>query len=364
MKALVLHGPGDLRLDEVPKPTAGPGAVVVRVEYAPLWDYVPEVLDGSRQYPLAYPLIFGTCCVGRVEQVGPDVTTLQPGNLVFCDYIMRLRDAPEDRIILGYHGGFTPTELKLSSGHWKDGCFAEFATFPAENVHVLDEPALARRGIQYSQVAELASVIPAMGAASAIGVSPGETVLLLPATGFFSSTAIAVLLALGATVVAGSRSQEKLDGLIKHFGEQDAERIVPVLLTGDLGQDIAALRSATPGGKGADAYIDYTPPTAVGATHIEAGLLSLKRYGRCCFAGVVLENVPVPYAVIMGNCLTIRGQFAQDRSDVIRAIRLIESGSMKLRKTVAAELPLEDHAKAMQAAADTKGWEAMVVLKP
>ena len=40
MKALVLHGPGDLRLDEVPKPTASPGSVVVRVIAAPLWDYV------------------------------------------------------------------------------------------------------------------------------------------------------------------------------------------------------------------------------------------------------------------------------------------------------------------------------------
>ncbi len=40
MKALVLHGPSDLRLDHVPKPRAGPGSVIVRVETAPLWDYL------------------------------------------------------------------------------------------------------------------------------------------------------------------------------------------------------------------------------------------------------------------------------------------------------------------------------------
>ncbi len=40
MQGLVLHGPGDLRLDEVPKPTAFPGSVVVQVIAAPLWDYV------------------------------------------------------------------------------------------------------------------------------------------------------------------------------------------------------------------------------------------------------------------------------------------------------------------------------------
>jgi NADPH:quinone reductase-like Zn-dependent oxidoreductase len=61
----------------------------------------PAVIAGLRQYPIAFPLTFGTCCVGHVEEVGPDVTSLQPGMLVFCDYIVHLRDAPEERIVLG-----------------------------------------------------------------------------------------------------------------------------------------------------------------------------------------------------------------------------------------------------------------------
>jgi NADPH:quinone reductase-like Zn-dependent oxidoreductase len=40
MKALGLHGPRDLRLDDAPKPSASPGSVVVRVQAAPLWDYL------------------------------------------------------------------------------------------------------------------------------------------------------------------------------------------------------------------------------------------------------------------------------------------------------------------------------------
>ncbi len=61
----------------------------------------PEVIDGTRQHQLSFPLTLGTCCVGRIEEVGPDVTSLQPGQLVFSDYIVRLRDAPEERIVLG-----------------------------------------------------------------------------------------------------------------------------------------------------------------------------------------------------------------------------------------------------------------------
>jgi threonine dehydrogenase-like Zn-dependent dehydrogenase len=173
----------------------------------------------------------------------------------------------------------TEQELKISSGYWKDGCFAEFARFPAENVHTIDEASLERNGIAPNQLCELASIMPAMGAANAIGITAGETVLVLPGTGFFSSTAIVAALALGARVVVGSRSQEKLDGLAKYFGE-DAKRITPVRLTGDAYADAGALRAATPGARGADAYIDYSPPTAAATTHIEAGILALKRYGR------------------------------------------------------------------------------------
>ncbi|KAI1866643.1 uncharacterized protein JN550_007496 [Neoarthrinium moseri] len=355
MKALVLHGPGDVRLDEIPKPRADPGSVVVRVQSAPLWDYIPEAINGTRQYPLAFPLVFGTCCVGRIEEVGPDVTTLQSGDLVFCDYIVRLKDAPEERIVLGYHGGQTPNELKISSGHWRDGCFAEFARFPAENVHVLDEGALERNCLEAYQMSEIASIMPGMGAANCISITAGETVLVLPATGFFSSSAIAVALGLGANVVAGSRSKEKLDSLIKHFGDE-GNRITTVVLTGEVYKDAAALRAATPGGKGADAYIDYSPPRAAGTTHIEAGLLALKRYGS--------GNVPVPYAVLMNHCLTIRGQFAQNRDDVVRSIRLVEAGNMRLRKVTTSQHTLEDHEKAFKIASQSGGWEKMVLFTP
>ncbi|KAF2995906.1 hypothetical protein E8E14_000982 [Neopestalotiopsis sp. 37M] len=365
MKALVLHGPKDLRLEQVPRPEAGPGSIVVQVLSAPLWDYLAEVIDGTRQYPLAFPLIFGTCCVGRITEVGPDVKALQPGSLVFCDYIVRLRDAPEERIVLGYHGGQTPLEQKLSSEYWKDGCFAEYARFPAENVHELDEQALDRRAIAPHQMAELAALIPAMGAANAIGITAGETVLVLPATGYFSSSAIVAALALGAgTVVAGSRSRDKLDALVAHFGDEGRKRIRPVVLTGDVYADCAALRAATPGGKGADAYIDYSPPMAAGTTHIEAGLLALKRHGRCCFAGVIVDKVSIPYAVIMAQCLTIKGQFAQSRDDTARAIRLIESGNLTLRKEVIAQHPLEEHEEALKLAANSGGWKKLVLFTP
>ncbi len=179
----------------------------------------------------------------------------------------------------GYHGGHLAKERKLSSGQWKDGCFAKYATFPVENVHVIDEERIAAQGLAPARLVEISSVMSAVGAANSIGIQPGETVIVMPATGFFSSSAVVAALGLGADVVAVSRSRETLDAMIAGFGE-DGKRISPVVITGDVERDAAALRAATPGGKGADAYIDFSSPAAAEGTHVRAGLLALKRHGR------------------------------------------------------------------------------------
>ncbi|KAI9684234.1 MAG: hypothetical protein M1822_005707 [Bathelium mastoideum] len=358
MDALVLHGPGDIRHERVSKPKASAGSVVVRVVAAP-----SEVLDGSLHFPHAYPLVFGTCCVGRVDEVGPDVAALQPGQLVFCDHIVYLREAPENRIVLGYHGGHSKEELKFSSGHYKDGCFAEFARFPTENVHLINEQRIGQRGVTPTQLGEISSVMSAVGAANAIQVRPGDTVLVMPGTGFFSSSAIVAALGLGANVVVTSRSKETLDALVEHFGE-DGKCITPLVLTGNVTEDTTALRSATPDAQGADAYIDFSSPGMVGDNHLEAGLRALKRFGRCCLAGMVPGNVPLPYLIIRANSISLIGSFAQSRQDVEFTIRLVEAGNLKLRKHVVGTFGLQDIDKALKLAKEAPGWGKMVVITP
>jgi NADPH:quinone reductase-like Zn-dependent oxidoreductase len=49
MNALVLKGPGDLTLEQVSKPEASAGSVVVRVIAAPIWDYVVRSLPASNR---------------------------------------------------------------------------------------------------------------------------------------------------------------------------------------------------------------------------------------------------------------------------------------------------------------------------
>ncbi|CAK7224250.1 hypothetical protein SEUCBS140593_005511 [Sporothrix eucalyptigena] len=360
MNAVVLHGIGDLRLDKVPPPTADPGSVVVQVISTPVWNYLPEIMDGRRTYPLTFPFTFGTYAVGRVHAVGPDIAYIQPGQLVFCDAMVYLRDSPQNFLVLGYHGGYTAQERKVSATYWRDGCFADFVRWPAENVHIVDEALLAKNGVLPAQLAEVAAIGPAMGAANSIDVTPGETVLVMPSTGFFSSSAITAVLALGANVVAGGRSQMTLDEMHHDVFGSDP-RITTVVLTGDIEKDIAALIAATPHCRGAHAYIDFTPPMVKGAdaTHIVTGLKALQRGGRCCFAGVILDDVALPYKHIMDNQLMIKGAFACHREDTAQVLRLIEGGVLKLKKQVLGPYSLGKYKETLQLAEESRGFTKM-----
>lgn len=99
MKLVRVHGPGDMRLDEVPAPVAGPRDVVVRVLASGICGsdlgYVAQGGLGGAE-PLKEPLPIGHEFAGVVESVGAEVEGIRPG--------MRCAVNPDD----GYIGGGGP----------------------------------------------------------------------------------------------------------------------------------------------------------------------------------------------------------------------------------------------------------------
>ena len=93
MRAAVYHGPGDVRIESVPEPTApGAGELVVEVlrgaicgtdssEYA----HGPHMIPLHERHPNSGhvgPLVLGHEFVGRVSEVGPGVTEFAVGDRV------------------------------------------------------------------------------------------------------------------------------------------------------------------------------------------------------------------------------------------------------------------------------------------
>jgi len=87
MKAARVHGYGDtstIKYDEVPRPTAGSGQILVKIEASslnPVENYLRLGLLAQR-IPLAFPFVMGLDLAGTVEAVGSGVAEFRVGDRV------------------------------------------------------------------------------------------------------------------------------------------------------------------------------------------------------------------------------------------------------------------------------------------
>ena len=81
MKAAVFYGAGDIRVEERPMPKAGPGQVVVKIDYCGVCGTDVE----AYKYEIVKPVIvLGHENVGTVYEVGEGVTKFKVGDKVLC----------------------------------------------------------------------------------------------------------------------------------------------------------------------------------------------------------------------------------------------------------------------------------------
>jgi NADPH:quinone reductase-like Zn-dependent oxidoreductase len=191
MRAIVQDVYGDtadvLRLEEIARPEPGPGEVLVRVQAAGVDRGVWHVMAGL-PYPIrlaGYGLrapktrVRGSTLAGRVEAVGPDVTTLTPGDEVYG---------------IG------------------EGSFAEYASAPVAK--------LAPRPANLTFVQAAAVPVSALTALQAVRdhgrVQAGQKVLVIGASGGVGTFAVQIAKAFGAEVT-GVCSTAKMD-LVRSLG--------------------------------------------------------------------------------------------------------------------------------------------------
>ena len=93
MKAARFHGPGDIRIDDIPEPSVGPGQVKVDVEWCGICGTdLHEYLEGpifippkGSPHPLTgqeMPVVMGHEFAGVIAEVGAGVTNVKEGDRV------------------------------------------------------------------------------------------------------------------------------------------------------------------------------------------------------------------------------------------------------------------------------------------
>lgn len=109
MLQVKVHGPGDVRVDEVPEPEPGPADVVVRVAACGICGTdLSYIAMGGVAGPGPEPLCLGHEMAGTVDRVGADVRSVQPGDRVVVhpgnDELGRIGNGAP-------HGGLAPLLL-------------------------------------------------------------------------------------------------------------------------------------------------------------------------------------------------------------------------------------------------------------
>ncbi|KAF4945061.1 hypothetical protein FGADI_12217 [Fusarium gaditjirri] len=364
-RALVLHStrdPYDISVVTQDTPQSCPGSAVIRVLSAGVLTYAHRVYSGHKPYPYPEPFVIGSSAIGRVAAVGPDATSLKPGQLVFFDSFIQGRDNPNSLILHGLSEGFNTASSKLMEGEWRDGTYAEYAKVPLENCFLLDENRLTGHptegGLGYStaDLAYLWNISVPFGGLRDISIRSGEKVIISPAAGTFGSAAILAALAMGAQVIAVGRNHETLSK-VKAL---DPERVRTVLNTGDVENDVKELTKYGP----ADAFFDVSPGKAITSTHFKSCILSLRRGGRVSLMGAHQE-LKLPTMFIVINDITVKGKWMYTKDDMRYMIKLLEVGYLKLdaAQTVG-NFPMEEFAKAFDKAAKINSPLCQVVISP
>jgi threonine dehydrogenase-like Zn-dependent dehydrogenase len=275
-----VHGPGDVRVDDVPTPNPGPGDVVVRVAACGICGSdLSYIKMGGLAGPGGGPMCLGHEMAGVVDWTGPDVTSAQVGDRVVVqpgsDALGRIGNgAPQ--------GGLTPLLLVTDVDRGR--------------LHrVPDDLPL--------DVAALAEPLAVgMHAADQVDAQPGDGVAVF-GCGPIGLAAIASLVDRGhRRVVAVDLSPTRLE-LAAGLGAQAA--LNP--MTTDVWEELGRLHGTKPFAFGP------TPATAAfieasGSARVITDILDRgPTGGRLSVVALHYEAIPTNYLMVLMKQFTIRG---------------------------------------------------------
>jgi L-iditol 2-dehydrogenase len=341
MRAMVFHGPGDLRFEEVPVPEPGPGEIVLRIEAALTCG--TDVKTLRRGHPVMIPrlpTVFGHEYAGTVSAVGTDVRGVREG-----ERVVAANSAPCGRCPLCVAGRPNLCEDLL----FVNGAYGEFIALPARLV--------ARNVVRLAATtppARAAFAEPlacALGAVDRAHLESAQTVVI------FGHGPLGCLLAM----VAGARKARvilvgKTGWRFEKVKALELGEYVDAAATEDLGDALRALTD----GRGADVAFDATGRPEVW----EQAVRVTGRGGRVVFFGgcapgtsITLDTRRVHYEE-----LSLLGAFHHTPELIRRAVEAMETRDVMPDALLTHRMALEEVRKALELM--SQGQALKVLIEP
>lgn len=311
MKAIVIEefGPvGTARCQQVELPEPAPGEVQVRIRAVAANFVDTLVMTGKYQFLPERPFIPGKLPVGEVSKVGDGVSGFKPGDRV---------------LTTAEHGGY-----------------ADYVCVPE------DACTLLPGGLGFDDAASMALAYDTSWVSlfERGRLKPGETVLVLGATGAVGLATVQLAKAKGAKVLAGVSSMAKA-GPVQDAG---ADHIID-LSVANLRDGLRDQVLAANAGVGADVVID-----PLGGDYFDAALRAMAWRGRLVVVGFAAGRIPeVKVNYLMLKNIEVSGiQVSDYRKRMPALMRECFSeifalhAQGKLQPAPATIFPLEDYARA------------------
>lgn len=339
MLAAVVHGPHDLRVEEVPDPVCGPGQVVVAMEWGGVCGsdvaYVQTGTSGTAV--LRDPLILGHEVAGRVAEVGDDVTGVEVGQRVTV----------HPATLVGDH--VVAEELRSRTNLWPQVRYFGSAAFaPHEqggfSTHRVVRPDQLRplpEGVSTKEGAVAEPFGVALHAVRRAGDVRGRTVLV-NGCGPIGALAVAAASAAGAAHVYAADLSE---AALQIAGRLGAGTLVRVGEGEDLPTDVEVGIEAS------------------GAPRALGGVIAAVRRG-----GVLVQVGNLPggeVSAALGNIVTreldYRGSY-RFVDEISEAVALMD-GVVDVSPLMTHEFPLTEAVEAFRVAADRSTGSSKVMLR-
>jgi L-iditol 2-dehydrogenase len=327
MRAQMLHRPGEMELVTVPRPTAGPGEVVLRVRAAlTCGTDVKTFLRGHPIFPT--PTLFGHEFAGEITEVGRGCRAFEEGAAV-----MAVPTAPCGECYLCRHG-----DENLCDAIKRDyvvGGFGEYVKLPARVVaaNVFAKPA----SLAFAEAALLEPLSCVVHGLEMVPLQPDSTVVLIGA-GAISLLHFLAVRALGiARVIVAGRGERRL--------AQARQIGVPHVVAGGVEHARAAILDLTEG-RGADVVIECTGQVAVW----EAAPHLVRRGGWVILFGGCPVGTQASFATERLHYDQIRlvSPFHFRPRAVRRAYELLASGAVDGSGLISGVFPLEELPAALE----------------
>ena len=351
MRATVFHGPGDIRVEEVSRPHAGPGEAVIRVTATTICGTDVHILRG--EYPVRPGLVIGHEPVGVIAEIGPGVSGYEIGQRVLVGAITPCGQC--NACLSGHlsqcgHGAGYEAIGGWRFGNTINGAQAEYLLVPSAQANLAPIP----DGVSDEQVVLLADIASTGFAGAESGqVRIGDAVVVF-ALGPIGLCATAGTKLMGASLIIGVDSDPVRLEMARRMGAD-------VVLDFTQVDVIAEVKRLT--GGGADVTIEALGTQGT----FENALRCLRPGGTLSSLGVYSGKLEMPYdafAAGLGDHRVVTTLCPGGKERMRRLIATVESGRFDPLPLITHRFGLDDIVKAYDLFSNRRDGVLKVVVLP